>query len=287
MTSKNNNSNHDPLNWRTIVSGIIITVIGGVILAFILQDARFGPEEPEERFEEVVLDTSSDEPLQESEDEPGEPIPLPTPTAEPLPTSTSPSPTKTAVPTLEPSIHVDPETLIPDSEIPDYFIVDFETETSNEYVAELRDDPAEFYQLIEDWEREGGYYRYWVNEEGCDSILRFRELTLQSVILGSIEGANNYWNWLLEEEPSDAEIISVEALDDIGERSTIRWSVYDDDCEPASELLNIDLRFQRYNAFGSIHLSGVKATISEEDLEQLAIRLAQLMDLKFLSNTNQ
>ncbi len=35
----------DPLSIRNIVAGILITVIGGVIIAFIIQDARFAPRQ--------------------------------------------------------------------------------------------------------------------------------------------------------------------------------------------------------------------------------------------------
>ena len=39
-----NSANNDPLAFKNILAGIIVTVVGGVILAFFLQDARFAPK---------------------------------------------------------------------------------------------------------------------------------------------------------------------------------------------------------------------------------------------------
>ena len=40
------NTSNNPFSFKNILAGIIVTVIGGVILAYIIQDARFSPQQP-------------------------------------------------------------------------------------------------------------------------------------------------------------------------------------------------------------------------------------------------
>ena len=55
---QNQKSNQEnPLSLRNIVAGIIVTVVGGVILAFIIQDARFSPDRNEKLLTPTLVVT--------------------------------------------------------------------------------------------------------------------------------------------------------------------------------------------------------------------------------------
>lgn len=57
------NTSDNPLSFKNLLAGVIVAVIGGVILAYIIQDARFSPKES---TPETVIPTStpSDTPTQ-------------------------------------------------------------------------------------------------------------------------------------------------------------------------------------------------------------------------------
>jgi hypothetical protein len=38
-------NSENPLNLKNLLSGVIVTIIGGIILAFVLRDARFSPQQ--------------------------------------------------------------------------------------------------------------------------------------------------------------------------------------------------------------------------------------------------
>ncbi len=85
---------HDPLSVRNIVAGILITVVGGVILAFIIQEARFAPTPtPASITQATAIVATENQSLQ--------------PTSVPVENTRPPAPTKTPVPTLPPVIPSD------------------------------------------------------------------------------------------------------------------------------------------------------------------------------------
>jgi hypothetical protein len=45
----------------------------------------------------------------------------------------------------------------------------------------------------------------------------------------------------------------------------------------------VHISFQRYNAIGVASVASVKGTISDEEMRALCVRLAQLIDLRFVA----
>ena len=75
------NASNNPLSFKNLIAGIIVTVVGGVIVAYIIQDARFGRQSltphPQLHTPTVIAET----------------VHVSTPTLIPIPTLTlSPSP---------------------------------------------------------------------------------------------------------------------------------------------------------------------------------------------------
>lgn len=87
---RNLNRVSDPLSFRNILGGIIVTVVSGVLIAFIIQDARFAPKP-----------VSSAEMMPDLTEQANVAIPLPSSTPLPTPTVTA-SPTPTMMPTPTP-----------------------------------------------------------------------------------------------------------------------------------------------------------------------------------------
>jgi hypothetical protein len=103
-TKKESNPPSNPFSLRNILAGIMITIIGGVILAFIIQEGRFAPPTPTATH--TITPTSTDTPTG---------TPAPTHIAIPIPMNTiSPTPTDTTTATSIP----DTPTPIPPSPTP-------------------------------------------------------------------------------------------------------------------------------------------------------------------------
>ena len=86
----------NPLSFLNIFAGVLIAVVGGVILAFIIQEGRFAPTPtPTSIIQATAIVTTQNQSSQPTS------VPTAKNTSTPAP-SNSPTPTKTSVPTMAP-----------------------------------------------------------------------------------------------------------------------------------------------------------------------------------------
>jgi hypothetical protein len=184
-------------------------------------------------------------------------------------TSTIPGITPSSLLTKELPSTVDPRLfVINTADMPQgYGLVPGETGySSNENVANNRENPSAVLEQLQTWGRVNGYYSWFQREGSIQSFIRS-----QAVVMQSSEGAHAYFidmsnrnainGWTLISSP----LIGEEA--NVYSRVTILGSVF-------------ELTFRKQNILASITQSGPIDQISLDDL----MRYAQIMDTRIVDN---
>lgn len=178
---------------------------------------------------------------------------------------------------------------LPDSsEITNGMKVSEETVTTNEDIAKLRDDPVQILQQINEWGRVSGYWKSYLNQDGCEAKTGLRELTMQTVLFFTSKGAQNAYLFYNQEQKETLEIDRFESAPSVGDQNElIYFSDGESDCETPEQLQCISINFTRANVLGSVYACSLKNENSENELKQEILRLAKIMDLNIFASTSQ
>jgi serine/threonine protein kinase len=221
------------------------------------------------------------------------------------PTSTNSSPTTTARPSktvpptntyiqsLTPSatkpndiiISVEPKELLPDSEdMPSEVYISEEFITENESVAKSREDPVKMLILVNEWGRKSGYMRIFLNKDHCEAQSGLREITLQTTLFSTVNGAEEAFAFYEQERIYEGSIR--EETPSLGDAGYSILYEDDSDCIPAEKLTCARVSFRRYNVLGTVYVCSLKTLYTPEEIQEIAIRFARLIDLKMYVNSN-
>lgn len=107
------------------------------------------------------------------------------------------------------------------------------------------------------------------------------KIALQAVLFEEAGGAKKAFDgWYYQEITPFGPITS---NNQVGESAYTYWANYvNDECSTHHDLRVFSILFKRHNAIGIVQLDGIIGTISEGELEERAIKLAQEMDSKML-----
>jgi serine/threonine-protein kinase len=210
-----------------------------------------------------------------------DPSPAPTVTAaagiEVIPTGQP-----TVAPTVVPRLDGDPRDWLPSpNDIPQEMVLSASEEYSNETIARQYDNPTGMFNRLREWGRITGYGDTYLHTEGCASLTGLREIFVEAVLFETESGAQAQFAWFQEQRQLGGS--SLETLDSVGTSAHAVWSDLASDCTPPDDLRRVHISFQRYNAIGVASVASVKGTISDEEMRALCVRLAQLIDLRFVA----
>ena len=158
---------------------------------------------------------------------------------------------------------------------------------SNEDIAKQYDNPVEVFNKLKQWGRSDNLIQKYLNKEGCGSKAGFREVSVQAILFETVSGAEELLDWHKTNLPARLKSTRVNSTEQVGENGFIFWFDDESNCTPPEEFRYVEIMFQRYNAMGVVWVGAVTGTVSEDQMQSLAIRLAQLVDLKFVAEANK
>jgi hypothetical protein len=205
-------------------------------------------------------------------------------TQPPTPTLAPPSATP---PTVEPTatqitLTGSPINWIPKfDDIPDEMRLLESGINSNEDVAGSYPDPIEFLRTLEEWGRIESYYQIYSQESRCTSKSGLYEINVTVVSFKTASGAEVSREYYMTDEKHD-NTTSQETTNLVGENAhLIEWSK-SSDCNPPDQVLYESVAFRRYNAVVYVDVGSFANVNSTNDMQVLAIRLAQVQDQKLI-----
>ncbi len=160
---------------------------------------------------------------------------------------------------------------------------------SNEAIAQSYDDhSADMLRQLDVWQRVTGYYAHYVDFEAdrtCLSPTGLSSIGVSVDVHRSGAGADGYLEFQKAVESGSSSLAFVDETDAVGENAFYKKYEPDIRCIKQDgsnyDWHSFSLVFRRSNALVSVHVLGA-SRMSFDEQEQLAVRLAQLIDSRLI-----
>ncbi len=218
-----------------------------------------------------------------------------------IPTIAYPTPTETLAPEVEEILtgateyaerllslsKTEPSSWFPNQEdFPEHLYLDADTSLSNENASKLFPDSSTMYRNFQSWGRITGHRKIYYDELQCDQIIGLAYVEIQSSLYSSPDGADQMYDYYSHEYNNGAAIGSVQLEESLplGENGLMAQYNEKNPCtQEVDGYRTATVVFKRQVAFIYIKVSAISYTISDDDIQSIAMNLAQYIDLKLLA----
>jgi hypothetical protein len=180
------------------------------------------------------------------------------------------------------SLHHPLATFLPEvAEIPKEMKLVHQGVFSNAQAARLYPNAPARLEQLNAWGRTASVHRHYLHKHGCHPQLRLADLQCQVIHFSSAEGASALLNNNdREHNPGFMHYVREPFQADVGEEAYLMRFITMNDCQPPQLLNGMQIMFRRRNYVSGVAASAVQDTLSDEELQQLLMKLAQSIDTK-------
>lgn len=146
---------------------------------------------------------------------------------------------------------------------------------SNEDIAEQYDNSAELLRQLNEWGRITSLTHYYENKQGCDTQEGILDIFLQAILYETQVGVKQGFEWASNRNINSPAFESSEPAS-LGRDGLIVWHNISA-CDSSLNSRRVIIGFYDYNVLGWITVSGISGTITDSQLESLALELAQII----------